>query len=264
LERSRLKNIIILILALVNVFLLVSLASRRQAQRDAHQRTVQEITALFAADEVSLDMADLPEDLPPAGRRLSRSTQEEGSLMTFLLGSGAAASDAGGGIYTYTGPGGSGSFRSNGAFSASGSLGDDGASACRGFCSAYGYRSLHYSSDGDTASATKYCGGYPVVGCTVTFHLSDGRLTAAEGTYLPESYSAGENTPMTAATALVKFLAARRETGAVVSSVSGMYLCYQLVSSAAEPMALVSAWAIITDTVNYYVNCSTGAVTYDR
>ena len=52
----------------------------------------------------------------------------------------------------------------------------------------------------------------------------------------------------------------RRETGAVASSVAEMYLCYELQSSTAAPMSLVPAWCIVTDTVNYYVNCASGAV----
>ena len=44
------------------------------------------------------------------------------------------------------------------------------------------------------------------------------------------------------------------------SSVAEMYLCYELQSSTAAPMSLVPAWCIVTDTVNYYVNCASGAV----
>ena len=52
----------------------------------------------------------------------------------------------------------------------------------------------------------------------------------------------------------------RRETGAVASSIAEMSLCYELQSSTAAPMSLTPAWRIVTDTVSYYVNCVTGAV----
>ena len=39
-----------------------------------------------------------------------------------------------------------------------------------------------------------------------------------------------------------------------------MSLCYELQSSAAAPMSLTPVWHIVTDTVGYYVNCATGAV----
>ena len=49
-DRFRLKNIIILILLLLNGFLLFSLAQRRTMQRDAFRRTAEELVALFEGD----------------------------------------------------------------------------------------------------------------------------------------------------------------------------------------------------------------------
>ena len=49
-------------------------------------------------------------------------------------------------------------------------------------------------------------------------------------------------------------------SGAVVTAVTDIYLCYELQSTAASPMSLVPAWCVVTDTENYYVNSSTGAV----
>ncbi|MBD5148264.1 MAG: hypothetical protein HDT19_05740, partial [Oscillibacter sp.] len=44
---------------------------------------------------------------------------------------------------------------------------------------------------------------------------------------------------------------------------TGMSLCYEFQSTAASPMALVPSWCLTTDTVNYYVNCFTGAVSQE-
>ena len=49
-------------------------------------------------------------------------------------------------------------------------------------------------------------------------------------------------------------------SGAVVTEVTDLYLCYELQSTTATPMALVPAWCIATDTQNYYVNSYTGNV----
>ena len=46
----------------------------------------------------------------------------------------------------------------------------------------------------------------------------------------------------------------------MVTAVTDLYLCYELQSTTATPMALVPAWCIVTDTSNYYVNCYTGSV----
>ena len=50
------------------------------------------------------------------------------------------------------------------------------------------------------------------------------------------------------------------QSGAVVTAVTDLYLCYELQSTTATPMALVPAWCVSTDTADYYVSCYTGAV----
>ena len=50
------------------------------------------------------------------------------------------------------------------------------------------------------------------------------------------------------------------KAGAVVTSVTDMYLCYELQSTSTAPMVLAPAWCVVTDTAKYYVNCFTGAV----
>ena len=56
-ERYRLKNIIILILALLNAFLLAALSIRGSGARTARRTQQQELVALFAADGMELDLS---------------------------------------------------------------------------------------------------------------------------------------------------------------------------------------------------------------
>lgn len=264
-ERSRLKNIIILILALTNVFLLVSLAMRTSAARSARERTAEELVALFKADGVSLSPDAISDAVPPAERTLTRDTTLDRSLAAALLGDTLAVTDEGGGIYTYSDEQGKGSFRANGSFTVTGQLlSGDAESACRAFCKTFGYQSFSSSiQDGSgTASAVQYFNGYPVANCTVAFRAEGNVLVSVSGTHIPETFTTtGTSGAMTAATALTRFLEFRRTSGAVVSAVTGLNLCYQLQSTAAVPLELVPAWQVETDTVSYYVNCSTGAVT---
>ena len=121
-DRSRLKNIIILILVLVNGFLLASLAQRRSAERDASRRTAEQLAALFQADGMVLDARAISRDAPPDGVALSRATALEEQAAAFLLGDALTSSDQGGGIYHYAGAAGEALFRSSGSFEASGIL----------------------------------------------------------------------------------------------------------------------------------------------
>jgi len=264
-DRTRLKNIIILILALVNLFLLGSLAMRRSEGRAARLRTQAEMTELLASEGIRLRI-DLPDDLPPAGRTLHRDMSADRLLAASLLGTGMTESDEGGGIYTCVSPTGRAQFRASGRFEATGQLAQsDPEAVCKKFCQAFGYGDLTLELDNGSGagSAVQYFEGYPVVNATVEFLVEDNCLISVSGVHLPsEAVPAGQSGgTMTAATALSKFLEARRASGAVVSELTDLYLCYEAQSSAAAPISLSAVWCVVSDTGDYFVNCSTGAVT---
>lgn len=263
-DRSRLKNIIILILFLVNVFLLGSMAYRGTASRAAHDRAVEQLVELFAADGVTLEPGAVSSETPPAACVLTRDTALERSAAAYLLGGKLSHSERGG-AYGYAGSNGAALFRENGGFEAAGTLAaSDGEEFCRRFCREFRYGALSAQLDGNgsgTMTALREYGGLVVSNCAVTFTLEEGAVVAAKGTLLPEaSAEAGGADLLSAQAALTAFQSMRRETGAVVSSITEMYLCYELQSSTAAPMSLAPAWCIVTDTVNYYVNCVTGAI----
>lgn len=264
-DRYRLKNVIILILLLVNGFLLGSMAYRSTAARAAHDRSVEQLVALFAAESIDLDPNIIPNEKPPAGRVLSRDTSLERSAAVYLLGGNLRHSERGG-VYSYSGAGGAALFRENGGFEAAGTLSSsDGGAFCQAFCKNFRYVVSDVRLD-DTGSGTltalREYAGLPVANCAVTFTLEQNAVLAARGTLLPETSAEATGNPdlLSAQAALTAFLAMRRETGAVASSITEMSLCYELQSSTAAPMALTPAWHIVTDTVSYYVNCATGAV----
>lgn len=264
-DRYRLKNIIILILVLVNVFLLGSMAYRTTAAHSAHDRALQQLSALFAADGMDLDPAVVSTQTPPPGRTLSRDTAMERSAAAYLLGGGLVHSERGG-VYSYSGSNGAAIFRDSGSFEAAGSLvAADGESFCQSFCREFHYRivSTQLDSAGSgTILAVREFNRLAVYNCEITFTLNRGAVTSVSGTLLPETSSeTAEVEPLSALAALTAFQSMRRETGSVASSVTAVYLCYELQSSTALPMTLTPAWCIVTDTVNYYVNCGTGAVT---
>ena len=136
-DRFRLKNIIILILVLVNVSLLGSLAIRERAEYSARRRTSEQLVALFAADGISLDPDIISTEVPPASRSLTRDTALDQKAAAFLLGRILSSNDKGGGIYDYTSAVGTATFRSNGTFDAASHQGPpakaDALELCRAF-----------------------------------------------------------------------------------------------------------------------------------
>ena len=264
-DRHLLKNIIILILVLVNGFLLGSLALRQTSAIDARRQTEQQLTELFAADGMTLEKDAFSSKTPSSSLSLIRSTQLEREVAAYFLGSSVIRNDQGGGTYTYTGDSGVARFRSNGSFEVAGTLATEDVEAfCRKFCQTFSYEApsftLNESASGTSFAASHYS-GLPVFNCGVTFIVDHGTLMTVSGTLLPEESTPTpeEQEPLSAAAALTAFQKARRESGAVVSAVTETYLCYELQSASA--LSLVPAWCIVTDTSNYYVNCITGAVT---
>lgn len=264
-DRCRLKNIIILILALLNAFLLFSLAQRRGSEQEAFRRTAEQLVDLFAGDGMKLDPGAISRDTPPGGVTLSRDTALEERAAAFLLGKAPAFSDQGGGILHYTGPAGEAFFRSGGGFEATGLLSEDPEDFCRDFCRTFSCEEPVFQLDGagdGSASAVCVHGGLPVFNCTVRFTIEGGGVTAVSGTLLPEGGLPVQGTGdvLSAAGALTAFQRMRRENAAVASSVTGTQLCYELQNTGAA-ISLTPAWRVMTDTADYYVNCVSGAVT---
>ena len=263
-ERARLKNIIILILALLNCFLLGSMAMQRLQANSAQARLAQELSRLFAADGILLHAADIPTAPAPVTRTPVRSTAEDRLLAIFFLGEELNAQDEGGGIYTCRSSEGEALFRSNGSFEVRllSNFQDAGTMILQ-FCQEFHYQDLQWNliQNSGTVSALQYVDECPVTDASVVFRVENGRLISVSGIHLPEASSFSSETPLTAATALTIFLQERRSSGAVVSSVDRVYPCYRLQTTTASPMTLSPAWCIITNTGKCYVNASTGAVT---
>ena len=267
-QSARLKNIIIIILALVNLFLVGSLASRQRAQQDAQNRLQEQLVALFAADAVTLPADVISFQQPPAGGTLVRDVELDRVMAGYLLGENLTYSDQGGGIYAYDSDHGAAMFRSNGSFDATVHTdGDANATAifCEELCAKFHYENLvidQTSPDVFSGSAIRSFNGYPVNNCAILFSLENGVLSIS-GTFLPDSLAVSGSAvvPLSATSALTAFLNARRESGAVVSAVEGMYPCYELQSTAASAMTLTPSWCITTDSGAYYVNCYSGVVT---
>lgn len=263
-ERFRLKNIIILILVLLNGFLLFSVAQRRAAERAAFQRTAEQLAAIFQEDGIALDPGVISRAAPPSGAALIRDAALEERAAARLLGEILSSSDQGGGIFHYTGPAGEALFRSSGSFEVSGTLAEkDAADFCLDFCREFSYEAPDIRLDEEGSGVFTAAGVFnklPVFNCTVTFTVERGALIAAAGTLLPKTGTAEtEGEALSSAGALLAFQRMRRESAAVASTVTDVRLCYELQTSGAS-MSLAPAWRIVTDAGDYYVNCFTGAV----
>lgn len=266
-ERSRLKNIIILILVLVNVMMLIALASTRIQESKARERLTSQLVVMFKDNGIVLDAEKIPTELPPAGTVLHRNTKEERTMAVLFLGKSPKTDNVGGGIYTYSTSRGNATFRTDGSFDITGRLGSSHIEKlCRKFCSVYGYENLKLTlrnGKGQGKATQYYNSDKCIVNCTVSFLIEGDSLISVSGTHIPNSNSqfSGKTVSMTAATALTRFLEFHRQSGAVVSKIKRIFSCYRLKSSVSAPLSLIPIWRIVTDTGSYDINCTTGTVT---
>ena len=76
-DRYLLKNIIIIILVLVNGFLLGSLVMRQTSALAARRNAETHITALFEADGITLEEGAISRKTPPSSRSLTADSQQQ-------------------------------------------------------------------------------------------------------------------------------------------------------------------------------------------
>ena len=245
-ETRRLKNIAILILLLLNAFLLLLLGYQYLQAEEAARDTREQLSVLFASQELELSaQADLSQS-PLSPLVLSRHQEGEAAMAESLLGGPVTAASQGGGIVTYTGEAGSIQFRSGGGF--------DGGELT------YEDVDIQLTGGDGAVTAQQYVAGVPIAGCGLTLTFQDGMLTAVSGAHISlEGAATEESEPLNCVTALVRFLDYRRAAGVVCSRVEDISCVYQLQSSPSS-LRLVPLWRIDTDTYAYYVDCASGSV----
>ena len=263
-KTSRLKNVIISILALVNAFLLVLLVSRRAQERAARDRAVTQLVQLYAASGVELP----PALIPTGGARFSsvdpaRSLSAEAAFAEALLGP-CAPEDVGGGIYRYAGEYGQCLLRSSGAVEAALERAvDDPEAFFESLFSSFGYAALSSDLNGGSGEvvAVRMLSDAMVFNAELTLTFSENRLVAASGSFVPPAEADERGEGVDGVTALVRFLDYSNGGGEVCTAVTDVRAGYLLQSSASAFQRLIPAWRVTTDVNQYYVNTLTGEVT---
>ena len=271
-EWHRLKNIIILILLLLNGFLLVLVATRR-SEAARYERTALERTVAALADRgIEVD----PGGLSGAGEllplSLERDPEAEQRLARALLDEAVEADNRGGGLYLYRGALGEVSIRAGGELSAA--LADspvwdavspeDHAAA---LLSKMGVsaRLLDTVTQGNRTVVRfrQLWSKVPVFSCEVEFVYENGRLSSLQGTLLtagPGAQEPGE--VLSLPTSLTRFLDGVTATGDLCSALRSMEAGYRVSS---QPLSggvrLTAVWLVSSNTADYYLDGATGALT---
>ena len=272
-EWPKLKNLIILVLLIVNSFLLVLVGARWQEsvsyERTALEQTIQVLER--GGIHVEADAVTPADGLHPMA--VERDLAREARLARTLLGEEVQGDNRGGGLYRYRGALGEVSFRPGGELSAE-LAGGPGLSAdgdperhAAGLLSKMGVDGSRIGvteEDGWTRVRFRQTrGGRPLFSCEVEFTYRDDALRAVQGALLAAPDGTAERAQaMTLPTALTRFAEEIAATGDVCSAIQSMEPGWR---GTVQPMSggvrLAPAWLVTTDTARYYLDCATGALT---
>ncbi|MGI5979116.1 MAG: hypothetical protein ACOX66_06405 [Oscillospiraceae bacterium] len=267
-DKAKVKNFIILLLVLVNLFLLaIVLTNVRQARLAAADRK-QALIAVLSQNGIRLsEDVDLSQSIPPQFT-LRRDAEREQALVSNLIGT-AEMNDLGGNVYSYKSDVGEAKFRGTGEFTVlfSGSgidSGKDAAATVHELLKKLGLRASDEAvqTSGSEVTVTLCCAwdDHPVYNARMAFYFSSDRLRLITGTRLFDKQSASaalEDCP-DSVTVLMNFLQSVRSTGDVCTEIRGLDIGYFLVSSVSGECSLRPVWCVRTDSRAYYIDAETG------
>lgn len=268
-DSSKIKNLIIVILLLVNLFLAAMVLHDRIETARAEKQALSDVSAAFSASGIELS-ADLRLREKLGGCSLSRDLNKENALVRSVIGT-SMVEDLGGNILYYKGTKGEARFRGTGEFEivltaraipVSGSP----LETAKDVLADMGYktdtsRAVVDSASGST-TVTLLCTyrGNSVYNCSVSFLFTPDYLMMINGRRPLEWSADGESSAISAQTVLMRFLAEIRERGTVCSEVRELELGYSMTASASGEGSLTPYWCIYTDAGQYYVNAMTGRI----
>ena len=261
----RIKNLILLILALAVCFLLLAVVPGKLSAQREESALHRGLTELLASYGVSIDPALLTPGETLYAIELGEA--DASAAAEALLGE-AAEADSSSTRYEilYSADSGSVSFSRSGALHAELSAAVGGRSyeqdmqrrlRGKGY-TVWQTQPAVRQVDGVYALGVEQALlGMPVFGGTLTFTYQDGALRAADGVFYPESGSiarVSEEACISCADALTQILASRDARGWVGSQITGMQQGYLHSETATSALRFTPVWRVETDTAVFYVN----------
>lgn len=261
----RIKNLILLILALAVCFLLLAVVPGKLSAQREESALHRGLTELLASYGVSIDPALLTPGETLYAIELGEA--DASAAAEALLGE-AAEADSSSTRYEilYSADSGSVSFSRSGALHAELSAAVGGRSyeqdmqrRLRGMgYTVWQTQPAVRQADGVYALGVEQALlGMPVFGGTLTFTYQDGALRAADGVFYPKSGSiarVSEEACISCADALTQILASRDALGWVGSQITGMQQGYLHSETATSALRFTPVWRVETDTAVFYVN----------
>ncbi len=272
---SKLKNLTILILLLANLAMLGLLLPGRLAERREETALRESLSQLYADQEVALSPSIIPESATLYVLELAEDPTADQQAATALLGSQVQTQDDSTRyLRSYRSDDGMCSISRTGAFHAQLEGSEENGDLVKASKRILRRMGFTYSSLSQperlragvyTVTATQAVMNVPVFGGDLTLTFSNNCLSTLDGVFFTGGSAltrVSEEACISAADALVDFLAARYTLGWVGSEICSMEQGYlRSETAAAAAVRLTPVWQLVTDTGAFYINGMTGEVT---
>lgn len=267
-EWRKLKNIIILVLLLVNGFLLVIVTSRMGEVRRYEQAALEQACRVLENNGIRVKQSGLEQAEGLTSLSAVRSIDGEKMIAEAILGEGVSGENQSGGLYAYRSDGGTVSFRSGGQIYAWLEDNDRWHTAnpeefSLELFSGMGLKGRVMQTsmlDGTgTITLCQLLEEVPLFSCRVMFTFEEGRLISLTGTVMTgEAREEESGSLLTMPTALLRFMEGVLASGDVCSRIDAMEPGYRTVRSFSSAMRLEPVWLVSTNAADYYVDAVTG------
>ena len=264
---SKVKNMVILILLLVNVFLLALVGPSRVRAGQNEQATAQQLSRLFASYDIALSADAIPHGEILYDQQLSSSTETTILAVQALMGEDAANVQQRDGLHFASSLG--EAVLVNGSLTAELRIPAGEPETFTRECldrMGLSFSAVTVHAESETATVCRVepmVGGLPVVSTRLSFRYEAGLLTRVEGLLLTSKDTmtvSGTQRCITAADALVDFLGSRLSTGWLGSRIDSMEQGWSLTRGAGGSFSLRPVWRLNTDAGVCLVNGITGTV----
>lgn len=268
-EWSKIKNIMILILAVADLFLLLLIAGRQSQTVRYEAGARSDAVAILKKNGVTVNPALLPEEMDLSPMTVTREADQEPIQAAALLGKLTAENPD---SSIYEGEKGRARFYADGRFTVTfqdGAWPTDGGTPAE--CALKALSLLDFQGQVLSGDGTEHplllrqtLNGTPLFSCTVTAGFENGCLHTLEGKRLTGTpvQNAASTQPLSVVTILMRFLHLLSSSGDICNQITEITAGYVVTASSPVGTASLSpAWYVTTDTGVYILNADTGALT---
>lgn len=263
-EWSKIKNIIILMLVMTNLFLLGLVVQEEREARQLEREALENAVVFLSQRGIQIDQEIVPERMDLPSQQVERALEREQALAEALLGAPVQVDALGGQVYRYTGPRGSIQFHNDGTFSAQldtvslPRVGEDVGQWAQKLLAKLDFEGEVLDAQEDSAILRQLWKHTPLLNHRVELRWDQEgvRLTGRRLTGEPSSVK-GQGS-MTVPTALMDIFTGLNRLGDVCSQITQIQQSYVSMSTLHGSMTLRPVWYIATDTGFYQLDTVSG------